>query len=75
MRGQGQGQGRARLEVHYLAEEAAHRGQESCSSHSSAPLRPALAAPHTIGHTWSQDRDSSDLTLPHCQDNIKLNLK
>ena len=28
-----------------------------------------------LGHTWSQDRDSSELTLPHCQDNIKLNLK
>ena len=44
MRGQGQGQGRARL-VDYLAEEAAQRCQESCtspsivSSHSSAPLR------------------------------------
>lgn len=47
MRGQGQGQGRARLEVDYLAEEAAQRCQESCtspsivSSHSSAPLRSA----------------------------------
>ena len=45
MRGKGQGQGRARLEVDYLAEEAAQRCQESCSSrsivssHSSAPLR------------------------------------
>ena len=45
MRGQGQGQGRASLEVDYLAEEAAQRCQESCtspsivSSHSSAPLR------------------------------------
>ena len=44
---QGQGQGRARLEVDYLAEEAAHRCQESCtrrsivSSHSSAPLHSA----------------------------------
>ena len=42
-----QGQGRARLEVDYLAEEAAQRCQESCSSpsivtsHSSAPLRSA----------------------------------
>ena len=42
-----QGQGRARLEVDYLAEEAAQRCQESCTSrsivtsHSSAPLRSA----------------------------------
>ena len=69
-----QGQGRARLEVDYLAEEAAQRCQESCTSpsivtsHSSAPLRcwPVLTQ---LGHTWSPGWDSSVLTLPHCPDN------
>ena len=76
MRGrQGQGQGRARLEVDYLAEEAAQRCQESCTSPYSqqSQLRPAALRCwpllQQLGHTWSPGWDSSVLTLPHCPDN------